>query len=220
MCAMKDDSRDIITTVNYDEENPVYQKIKKKFTNKLKDKFECEDYEGIVKYVFDYVFQKRSTKQSCIENLNSIFNDKAAEIMDFLWKTTREAEKEQKELNESDEDSQERFGGRGGFNKRSNPRNDRGPRNLRNSDKGRSMSDRVRKGSKDNKFYSKNKRERSRSGSRSRDNKYDYDAYPNYPPQPKGFYPPKGRFNRPMMQVSAPYPPYYPPSMMNPYMNR
>lgn len=215
MSVAKDDSKDIISSINYEDSNPVYQKIKKRFTNKLKDKYECEDYEGIVKYVFDYVFKKKSPKASCVENLNSIFNDKASEIMDFLWKITKEAEKEQ-EPNDSDDDSgqgsAERFGNRG-----PNRRGPRNARNLRNNEK-RIGSEKARKNSKDGKYFNKSKRDRSRS--KSRENKYDYDLYPNYPPQPKGFYPPKGRFARPMMPVGGPYPPYYPPQMINPYIQR
>lgn len=59
---------EIISTVNYDDSNPVYQKIKMEFTNKLKEKYQCEDYNSIVNFVFDYVFKKKSTKSECYKN--------------------------------------------------------------------------------------------------------------------------------------------------------
>lgn len=218
----KDDSREIISTVDYDESNPVYQKIKKNFTNKLKEKYECENYEEIVKYVFDFVFQKKSTKASCIQNLNSIFNDKASGIMDYLWEITREAENEQQGSEGYEDDSYQeqdnRFGR--GFNRRGirPDRNDRGSKG-RFGGNNKFGPDKIRKGSKDGKYYNKNKMEHSRS--RSRENVYDYDSYQTYPTQPKGFYPPKGRFSRPMMPMTAPYPTYYPPrQMMPPYIQR
>ena len=83
---------EIISNVNYDESNPVYQKIKREFTNKLKDKYQCDDYSSIVNYVFDYVFKKKSTKSECIKNLNEVFNNKPNQMIDYLWKITRDAE--------------------------------------------------------------------------------------------------------------------------------
>ena len=89
-------SNDIISQINYEETNPVYQRIKKEFTDKLKDKYECTDYDVIVNYVFDFVFKKKLDKAKCIEKLDPYFNNKAADILNYLWKITKEFEIEQK----------------------------------------------------------------------------------------------------------------------------
>ena len=93
-------SDDIVSTVNYKESNPIYQVIKKKFTQKLKDKYECEDYDSIVDYVFQLAFKSKIKKIECIQKLNKIFNNKAEFMMDYLWKITKDAENPQEE-NES-----------------------------------------------------------------------------------------------------------------------
>ena len=90
----KEESKDIITTIDYDEQSPFFQKIRKEFTNKLKDKYQCEDYDSIVNYVFDCVFKKKVEKSKCIESMNSLFNNKASGMIDFLWKITKDAENE------------------------------------------------------------------------------------------------------------------------------
>ena len=98
--ANKEELKDIVTTNDYEESNTVYQKIKKEFTNKLKGKYECEDYDTIVNYVFDYAFKKKIEKSKCIENMNSLFNNNASEMINYLWKITKQFEKE-KENNKS-----------------------------------------------------------------------------------------------------------------------
>ncbi len=120
--------------------------------------------------------------------MNSIFNNKASVMIDYLWKITKEAENAPEES-----DSEEKNFRKGGKNwKRDN-----------------------KKRSKEGKF-SKGKRDRSRSYSKDRpSSKFDYENYPNYPPMvPKGFYPPKGRFGGPMMPMGGAYPPYMMPPMI------
>ena len=90
----KEELKDIITSNDYEEANPIYQKIKKEFTNKLKGKYECENYDAIVDYVFDYAFKKKIEKSKCIENMNSLFNNNASEMINYLWKITKEIENE------------------------------------------------------------------------------------------------------------------------------
>lgn len=236
MSSALDDQNDIITQLNYDESNPIYQKIKKKFGARLKDKYVCEDFEGILTYVFDFVFKKKSPKKACIENLDSVFGKNVAEEMDFLWKLTRDYEKDQPSLGDSEEDDGNRYGG-GNRNytnnnkKYSSQRNSRGFKGGEKPYRGPLDRQRINERGNKEKYFPKGKRERSRSDSlgrgrddRERENKFGYEDYQAYPPQPKGFYPPKGRFNRPpMMPVAGPYPGYYaPPPMlgMNPYMQR
>ena len=92
----QENPNDVITTENYQEDNPLYQRLKKEFTNKLKEKYDCQDYNVIVNYVFDLVFKKKFEKSKSIEKLDPYFNNKAADIMNYLWKITKEAEAAQK----------------------------------------------------------------------------------------------------------------------------
>ena len=198
---MSHNSKDIISSIDYDESNPIYQKVKKEFTNKIKEKYQCDNYDDIVKYVFDFVFKDKLSKSECIEKLNSVFNNKASTMIDFLWMITREAEKDQEDDFDSDE----------GYR---NPNFKKGGKQWvdKYKTKGRNIFDNRQK-------YYKNKRDRDRSRSYSRDrtdNKFE--NYQNYPMRQKGFYPPKGGFGGPMMPIGGGYPPYYPPQMMQPYM--
>jgi hypothetical protein len=184
-------SDEIISAINYNESNPIYQKIKREFTSKLKEKYQCEDYERIVNYVFDYVFKNKPTKSQCIKKLDSVFNNKAEIMINYLWKITKEAEYYSPEESDSDE------------------KNNNNRRLGKNSWK----KDNKKFRGNDSK-YSKGKRERSRSYSKERPgSKFDYE-YPNYPPMPKGFYPPKGRFGGPMIPMGGAYPPYMMPPMI------
>ena len=196
---MKDDSRNIITSNDYEDANPVYQRIKNKFKDTLKDKYNCENFDDIVDYVFNVAFKKRTEKSKCIEKFNSIFKDKTNEMVNYLWNLTRDIEKGQ----ENDFDSE-------GKNRYSNYKRGGKPWADKYRSKGRSSENRQK--------Y-KNKRERSRSYSKDRnENKFEYENYQNYPMRQKGFYPPKGTFGGPMMPIGGGYPAYYPPQMMPPYM--
>ena len=184
-------SDDIISTINYNESNPTYQKIKAEFTAKLKDKYQCEDYEKIVDYVFDYVFKDKPTKSQCIKKLNSVFNNKAEIMMNYLWRITKEAECSPEE-SDSDE------------------------KRYNNKKLGKNSWKKDNKKFRGNESKYNKKRERSRTHSKERQgSKFDYDNYQNYPPMmPKGFYPPKGRFGGPMMPMGGAYPPYMMPPMI------
>ena len=91
----QDNSKDIITSENYEENNSVYQRIRKEFMDKLKDKYDCQDYDVIVNYVFDLVFKKKYPKSQSIDKLDPYFNNKAADIVNYLWKITKEAEEDE-----------------------------------------------------------------------------------------------------------------------------
>ena len=185
-----DTETDIITKADYTETDPIYQKIKKDFISKLKEKYQCEDYESLVKYVFDLVFIKKHSKQKCIEEVNEIFNNKADVMINYLWQITKKYENE--ELNENDEENPE--------NSEDFKKNKRGLKNIRGRDTKRLRG----KGT----FLKNHKRERSRSDSREI-NKYDYDGYQKFSTKQKNFYS-NGRF-RGMMPMRGGYPAYYPP---------
>ena len=188
-----ENQNDIISQENYDDSNQVYQQVKKQFTNRLKEKYECQDYDVIVNYVFDFVFKKKLDKAKCIEKLDPYFNNKAADILNYLWKITKDAEIEQKK-----ESSYQNYN----YKKGGKPY----------SEKYKNYKQKYHKGKRD--------RERSRSDSRGRGENM-YENYQNFPMQPKGFYPPK-RFNGPPMMglgVAPGYPPYFQaPQMMPNYM--
>ena len=80
----QENNNDIITSINQEENNYVYQRIRKEFMNKLKDKYDCQDYDVIVNYVFDFVFKKKFDKAQNIEKLNHYFNNKVADIVNYL----------------------------------------------------------------------------------------------------------------------------------------
>lgn len=96
---------DIISTINYKESNPIYRKIKNKFTQKLKDKYQCEDYDKIVDYVFQYVFKNKLKKIECISKMEKIFNNKTEYMMNYLWKITKDAENLQGESDSESDDN-------------------------------------------------------------------------------------------------------------------
>ena len=193
----QEESKEIIH-MDYDEQSPIFQKIRKEFISKLKDKYQCEDYESIVDYVFNFVFKKKYEKSKCIENLNSVFNNKASGMIDYLFQLVKDAQNEHENNNNLEEKTHN-------YNYR------KGGKYEKYKTKGRS--------SYENKKYYKNKqRERSRSYSKERSDKYE--NYQKYPVPQKGFYPPKGRFGGPMMPMGGAYPPYYPPQMMPAYNMR
>lgn len=184
MSEKNDDSdKGALTSIEYDSNSPLFTKIRMLFLEKLKDKYSCADYEKLVDYLFDLVFKKKFPKEDVIKKTKIIFKEPEY-IIDFLYQTAKDTEREFKKQEEK--------------------------ANYNNYKKGGKFS--KSKGYYDNR-NKKYRKERSRSISdEGRGKKYDYDVYQNYPGQPKGFYPPKGRFGGPMM----PMPSYYPPQMMQP----
>lgn len=81
-----------ITTRDYDKTHPVYMRIRKEFAKRLKAKYNCDDFDKIVDYIMDFVFEKKATKAECISNMNSLFNGKADVMIDYLWKITKDIE--------------------------------------------------------------------------------------------------------------------------------
>ena len=208
--SIKEETKDPICTIDYDESNPIFQKIRKEFINKLKEKYQCDDYDSIVDYVFDYVFKQKLEKSKCIEILNKLFNNKASGIMDYLWKMMKNVQNEQENESNPEEKNYYNVYKKGGKQW-----------GEKYKSKGRNTFDNRKNLYKNRKRdRSKESRERSRSYSKERKEYQNYENYQNYPMQQKGFYPPKGRYGGPMMPIGGGYPPYYPPQMMPVYMNR
>ena len=186
----EDTPKDIISNVNYEEDDQVYLRIRKELLNRLKDRYDCSDYNAIVNYIFDLVFKKKTDKTKSIEKLDPYFNNKAADIVNFLWEKTKEIEEEERA-----ENMYQNYN----YKKGGKPYNDK---------------------YKGQKQRFKGKRERSRSDSRNRDEKNQkYENYQNFPVQPKGYYPPKRVLGYNMMGMRGGFPPYYqPPQMIPNYM--
>ena len=194
----KEEFKDIVSKNDYEEGNPIYQKIRKEFTNKLKEKYTCNDYDTIVNYVFDCAFKKKTEKSKCIENMNNLFNNNASGMIDYLWKITKDIETKDNNQDDNNRFSSYKRGGK--------------PYSEKYNNRGRYTFDNRQK-------YHKNK-PRDNSGERSRSyssDRNDNEKYQNYPMKQRGFYPPKGRFASPMMPMGGGYPPYYPPQMMQPF---
>ena len=83
---------EIISKYDYDKTHPVYIKIKKEFSRKLKAKYNCENFDKVVDYVMEFVFEKKATKAECINNMDKLFNGKADVMMDYLWDLTKDIE--------------------------------------------------------------------------------------------------------------------------------
>ena len=90
---------DTISTINYNENDKIFLKIREKFKEKLKKLFICDDYDQIIKYVFEVVFKDKTPKEKCIADFEPIFHDKTDLIVDFLWNLVEETINESKNEN-------------------------------------------------------------------------------------------------------------------------
>ena len=152
---------EIISSINYNEKDPIYNKIKEEFKKKLIQKYQCENYDIIVDYIFDYSFKKKLPKHEIIKKMNPIFNNKADFMIDYLWEITKKVEEDFSEESISESDSDSDYSD---YKRRTNALN-------------KSIKMKRTK---------LNKRERSRENSRERiKNKFDLYNYSNYPPKGK-----------------------------------
>ena len=100
---------EVISANEYDKTHPVYIKIRKEFAKKLKSKYNCDDFDKIIDYVMDFVFEKKATKAECISNMNSLFNRKADIMMDFLWKLVKDIENSSNDSDYSEKRRNKKF---------------------------------------------------------------------------------------------------------------
>ena len=100
---------DIISKNDYDTSHPVYIKIRKDFSKKLKSKYNCADFDKIIDYIMDFVFHKKATKSECISNMNSLFKGKAEEMIDYLWKITRHIENSSSDSDYSEKSGENKY---------------------------------------------------------------------------------------------------------------
>ena len=180
---------EIISSINYNEKDPIYNTIKEEFKKKLIQKYQCENYDIIVDYIFDYSFKKKLPKHEIIKKMNPIFNNNADFMIDYLWEITKKVEEDFSEESSSESDSDY-----SDYKRRTNTL-------IKNIKMKRAKL---------------NKRERSRENSRERiKNKFDLYNYSNYPPMmSRGFYPPKRKYDLPDIYMRRTYPPYSIPPFM------
>ena len=180
---------EIISTINYNEKDPIYNTIKEEFKKKLIQKYQCENYDIIVDYIFDYAFKKKLPKNEIIKKMNHIFNNNADFMINYLWEITKKVEEDFSEESSSESDSDY-----SDYKRRTNTL-------IKNIKMKRAKL---------------NKRERSRENSRERIiNKFDLYNYSNYPPMmSRGFYPPKQKYDLPDIYMRRTYPPYSIPPIM------
>lgn len=208
---------DVLTSINYDEKDPIFNQIKDEFTEELSKRFSSENYEEITKYVFVEVFKKQHTKQNCIKELSSIFKDKTEDIINFLWNLVDKKLKEKDQDNSakgdvlvnilkddhkknspSKNDSRERSHDYKYDNKRNDRRKgsrdyqrgnnrDKYYNNRRGGYNNKYSSERMKIGDKEVILHPGSNRRRERSRSRDEDNEQYDDEY-NYPPQRGGHF--------------------------------
>ena len=99
-------SSDTISSVIYNEKDPIFLKIREKFKEKLTTLFSCEDYDQIIKYIFDGVFKDKTPKKKCIVDFEPIFKDKTNQLMGFLWDLVEKTVNESKNKTEEQEENE------------------------------------------------------------------------------------------------------------------
>jgi hypothetical protein len=171
-------NNDVITSIDYNESDEKFIKIRQMFKDELKRHFSVDgdNYDEIIKYIFEGVFKNKTNKQTCIKDFESIFKNKTEEIINKLWKFVDVVVNEKKrdlidDLSYQKKDYKKRYG----YNKGKN--------------------------------FSRNVLNRKRNErSRSREGDADYYGYQNprgnYPPMMpiQGFYPPRVMTFRPVFK--------------------
>ena len=225
---------EIIMLNTYNERDPRFIKIRDEFYQELKKNFACDNYDEIIKYVFEEVFKNKLQKSACITEFESLFSEKTEELVNLLFKLAEQHLKEPEEKQEKDKDVLDKI--LSNEHKRSFQKNERSFQKRRKSSRdyyipGKDRNDRhyssnlgrkgrgpnrIKIGNKEVIIHNQRKRSRSRSNSDVEKNRYSkYDDYQGYNDQPyqRGFYPqPQPRmYQSPMMRGR--FPPYFQPMM-------
>ena len=170
-------SSDPISSVIYDEKNPTFLKIREKFKEKLTTLFSCEDYDQIIKYIFDGVFKDKTPKKKCIVDFEPIFKDKTNQLMGFLWDLVEKTVNESNNKTEEQEENE--------YNDKTISRKQNRNGNFLKTNK------RMKIGNKEVILH--NNRTRSRSNSNNNYNEEEYQG--NYQ---RGIYNQRGRYSNMM----------------------
>jgi hypothetical protein len=91
-------NNDVITSIDYNESDEKFIKIRQLFKDELKRHFSVDgdNYDEIIKYIFEGVFKNKTNKQTCIKDFESIFKNKTEEIINKLWKFVDDVVNEKK----------------------------------------------------------------------------------------------------------------------------
>ena len=197
---------DTISTINYNENDKIFLKIREKFKEKLKKLFICEDYDQIIKYVFEDVFKDKTPKEKCKADFEPIFHDKTNSIVDFLWDIVDESVNESKNENQKKKE-------KGNFKYEKSRKFIRRKRiSFPKGNNKKIKKGKMRIGSKEVILHNK-KRERSRNNS----NNYNEEYQTGYG---RGFYNQRGRFSNVMSMRGRGAFGFYPSPIMNPFIQR
>jgi hypothetical protein len=197
---------DTISTINYNENDKIFLKIREKFKEKLKKLFICEDYDQIIKYVFESVFRDKTPKEKCIADFEPIFHDKTDLIVDFLWNLVEETINESKNENKIEKEK---------INFQYNKPRKFIRRKRISFQKGKNKKlkkGKLRIGNKEIKLHNK-KRERSRNNN----NNYNDEYQTGYQ---RGSYNQRGRFSNVMSIRGRGAFGFYAHPIMNPFIQR
>lgn len=96
---------DIIKNIKFDERDDRFIKLREKFTEEIKKNFDCENYDEVVKYVFQEVFENKMQKETCMVEFNQIFDERTEDYVNLLFDLAEQilGEGEEKEINEGEE---------------------------------------------------------------------------------------------------------------------
>jgi hypothetical protein len=197
---------DTISTINYNENDKIFLKIREKFKEKLKKLFICDDYDQIIKYVFEVVFKDKTPKEKCIADFEQIFHDKTNLIVDFLWELVDESVNESKNENKNEKEKE-----KGNFKYEKSRKFIRRKRISIQKGNKKLKKGKMKIGSKD--IILHKKRDRSRNNI----NNYNEEYQTGYQ---RGFYNQRGRFSNVMSIRGRGAFGFYAHPIMNPFIQR
>ena len=195
---------DTISTINYNENDKIFLKIREKFKEKLKKLFICEDYDQIIKYVFEDVFKDKTPKEKCKADFEPIFHDKTNSIVDFLWDIVDESVNESKNENQNEKE-------KGNFKYEKSRKFIRRKRISFQKGNKKLKKGKMKIGSKDIILHKK------RDRSRNNNNNYNDEYQTGYQ---RGFYNQRGRFSNVMSIRGRGAFGFYAHPIMNPFIQR
>lgn len=71
--------------IKFEPNDAKFIQLKHAFLEELKNNFQIEDYEPIIKYVFTYIFEEKRTKEETVREMKELFAEQSDEIISWLW---------------------------------------------------------------------------------------------------------------------------------------
>lgn len=198
---------EILKNLKYDERDGKFIKVREEFYQELKKNFACDNYDEIIKYIFEEVFNRKLSQEEAKTEFESLFSDKTDELVKFLYSTidavyngkedkekdvldkilSNDSKRKQKNEKYSNFGKNRRKSSRDYYNNRKDKNEYRHYQNRKNP-----KTTKMKIGNKEITLHSQ-KRSRSRSYEQEEyeGEKYQkYDDYQNYPNMyPRGYYP-------------------------------